>query len=282
MARQISTAAPRRRPRFFRTRRRFGWGWISHLPLPWLGALAVSLALLYVVIRSGTFTVRAISAPGIKGKEMAQIENRCRCLGKSIFVLQPDQLKQRLLGIPALSVRRVTTSLPNHIFVDAVYKPRVAVWRTPEAAYAVASDGQVLQVWKKPFPKHGWKPLPVFDQGYDSQVRKGRRLLVGEHVPVAALTMALNLSMRMPEALRPLVKQYLYRPFTGEIVVGKANWWALMGTDTSSDLDLRLAGLLSVLDRRPPLLLPGKCIDLRSAGAASPGPVIIHVNHSCG
>ncbi len=147
--------------------------------------------------------------------------------------------------------------------------------------YAVAADGQVLQVWKKPFPKHGWKDLPVFDEGYDGVIEKGHRLLVGEHVAVQALEMALNLKSRTPEQLRPLVKGYSYKPFTGGIVVGKTNWWALFGMDRSNNLDFRMAALLGALTHRPPLLAPGQCIDLRQVsleGAQS----YIHPNHNCG
>ena len=265
-----------------RTRRRFGWGRIKQLPLPWLAALACSVALLYLVAFSGTFTVRAIDAPHLAKKDLAQIVARCDCIDHSIFALQTDQIKRRLDGIPALIIDKVEASLPNHVTVIAHYKQRVAIWRTPEAAYAVATDGEVLQVWKKPFPKRGWSGLPVFDEGYDTSIKKGHRLLVGEHVSVDALQMALSLKSRTPGRLKPLVRGYTYKPFTGGIVVGKTNWWALLGMDKSSNLDFRMAVLLRALTQQPPVLTAGHCIDLRQATLPGSPNAYIHSNHNCG
>ncbi len=282
MARPATGASRQPRRRFFRTRRRFGWGAIRQLPVPWIVAIACSIVVLYYVLLSGTFTVRAVDTPRLGKKETAEVLARCECIDKSIFTLQADVIKRRLSGIPALIVDRVETSLPNHVRVIAHYKVRVAIWRTPEAAYAVSSDGQVLQVWKKPFPKSAWKSLPVFDEGYDTVIRKGHRLLVGEHVGVEALQMARSLKSRTPPDLRPLVKGYTYKPFTGEIVVGKTNWWALFGMDRSNNLDFRMAALLGALSHRPPFLAPGQCIDLREANLQGSPPSYIHPNHNCG
>ncbi len=283
MARPAGSVSRQSKRRIFRTHRRFGWGRILQLPLPWIGAVVCSIVLLYVVVFSGTFKVRAIEAPHLAKKDLAQVVDRCQCVDRSIFALQTADIKRRLDGIPALVIDKVVASLPNHVSVFAHYKPRVAVWRTPEAAYAVAADGQVLQVWKKPFPKSGWKRLPVFDEGYDSVIKKGHRLLVGEHVAVQALEMELSLQSRTPAQLKPLVKGYAYKPFTGGIVVGKTNWWALFGMDRSNNLNIRMAALLGVLTHQPPYLSPGQCVDLRQADVqGSPNNSYIHPNHNCG
>jgi hypothetical protein len=282
MARPLNGSSRQPRRRLFRTRRRFGWGRIKRLPLPWMAAVACSIALLYFVVLSGTFTVRAVATPHVAKGEAAQILARCDCVDKSIFTLQTDEIKRRLNGIPALVIDRVSVSLPNNITVIARYKARVAIWRTPEAAYAVATDGEVLQVWKTPFPKQGWKGLPVFDEGYDSVIKKGHRLLVGEHVGVDAIHMALSLKGRTPAELKPLVKGYTFKPFTGGIVVGKTNWWALFGMDRSNNLDFRMKALLGALTSKPPLLAGGRCIDLREANVPGSPLPYIHPNHNCG
>src|SRR5262249_24920775 len=132
------------------------------------------------------------------------------------------------------------------------------------AAYAVDGTGEVLQVWKRPFPHGSWKGLPVFDEGYDSTIKRGKRLLVGESLPADPLTMALAVQSRMPTTLAPLVKSLLYRPFVGVTIIGRANWWALVGMDSSTTLDVRLNTLQAALDQVPPYIGPGDCVDLRS------------------
>jgi len=262
MARPSGPGVRPRRRRIFRTRRRFGWGWVRHLPLLWIGALAVCVFLFYFVVGSGIFSVKKVIAVGLKPREMAQVLDRCQCVGQNIFVVRPDDIRRRLQGIPTLIVKRVYTSMPNNVYVEASYKARAAVWRTPEAAYAVAADGEVLQVWRRPFPH--FSPLPVFDEGYDSTMKKHHRLIIGEHVPAAPLAMALSFRGRVPPALQAQVKGYYYRPFIGITMIGKTNWWALFGLDSSAKLDVRVNTVLAALDHVPPTLGKGDCMDLRA------------------
>jgi hypothetical protein len=279
MARPLGSGSKQRRPRFIRTRRRFGWGWIRQLPLPWMFVFAVCVGMLGYVAESGTFNVRAITAPNLSAKEIAQVTARCDCIGQNIFLVRPNDIKQRLESIPQLVVNRVYTSLPNHLYVEAALKERVAIWRTPEAAYAVASDAEVLQVWKRPFPKTGWKLLPVFDEGYDATVKPGHRLLVGEHVSASALTTALALKSRALPSVRAQVKGYLYQPLSGVILVGRTNWWAVFGTDTSSNLDVRMDDLGAALSRGA--LAKGSCVDLRIVDAQHNTRLTVSRDHSC-
>jgi hypothetical protein len=185
-------------------------------------------------------------------------------MGKNIFTVRPDDVKRRLDGIPTLIVTRVFTTLPNNVHVEATYRRRVAIWRTPEAAYAVAANAEVLQVWRSPFRRNQWKPLPIFDEGYDSSLKKHHRLLVGEHVPAAGLAMALSLRSRIPPQLRTMVKGYSYRPSVGITMIGKTNWWALFGLDSSSKLDQRASIVLAAVTGSRPALKKGGCIDLRA------------------
>jgi hypothetical protein len=277
MARPSGPSVRPRRRRIFRTRRRLGWGWVRHLPLLWIGALAVCAFLFYFVVGSGIFSVKKVVAVGLKPRELAQVMDRCRCVGQNIFVVRPDDIRQRLESIPTLIIKRVYTSMPNNVYVEASYRLRIAVWRTPEAAYAVAADGEVLQIWRKPFPH--FSPLPVFDEGYDGTIKKGHRLLIGEHVPAEPLAMAMSLHRRIPPALQVLVKGYYYRPFIGVTVIGKANWWALFGLDYSAKLDLRINTVIAALATVPPAtaptLRPGDCIDLRAV-------LYMRHDHTCG
>lgn len=275
MAQPRGTNNRPRRQRFFRTRRKIGWGWLRQLPLLWIGAAAVCVFLLYLVAGSGTFSVKSVEAPNLAPKDLAQVVIRCRCLGENIFIVRPNDIQRRLEGLSTLIVTRVYTTIPNVVHVEASYKKRVAIWRTPEAAYAVASDGEVLQVWRHPYPHNHWKPLPIFDEGYDSTIKKHHRLLVGEHVPLVPLTMALSLRTRVPAQLQPLVKGYTYRPIIGITMVGRANWLALLGLDYSSKLDQRLSAVLTALTQVPPTLGRGDCVDLRAT------PYMRH-DHSCG
>ena len=261
MAKPAGRAARPKRRHIFRTRRRFGWGWIRHLPLLWLGALAVCGFLFYFFVGSGYFSVRTVSASNLSQRELDEVNARCQCVGDNIFTLRADDIKQRLEAIPTLNVVRVYTRLPNLVIVEATHKHPVAIWRTPEAAYAVTSDGEVLQVWRKPFPRHLWR-VPVFDEGYDSSVKKGHRLLVGEHISREPLAMALNLRDRIPTDLRVQVRRYYYRPFLGLTLVGRAGWWALFGMDYSPTLDTRITALRGVLAADPPYIGPGDCISL--------------------
>jgi hypothetical protein len=273
MARPSGPSVRPRRRRIFRTRRRLGWGWIRHLPLLWLGALAVCAFLFYFVVGSGIFSVKKVVAVGLKPPELAQVVDRCRCIGQNIFVVRPDDIQKRLESIPTLIIKRVYTSMPNNVYVEAAYRPRVAIWRTPEAAYAVAADGEVLQVWRKPFPH--FHPFPVFDEGYDDTIKKGRRLIIGEHVPADALAMALSLHSRVPPALQSQVKEYYYRPFIGLTLIGTTNWWALFGLDYSAKLDQRVNTVIAALAHVPPIPGPGGCVDLRAV-------LYYRHDHTCG
>jgi hypothetical protein len=264
-----------RRQRFFRTRRKIGLGWLRQLPLLWIGAVAVCVFLLYLVLATGAFSVKTVEAPNLAPKDLAQVIARCQCIGDNIFVVRPDDIQRRLKGLLTLDVNRVYTTIPNTVHVEATYKTRVAIWRTPEAAYAVAADAEVLQVWRHPYPHNHWKPLPIIDEGYDSSIKKHHRLLVGEHVPLVPLTMALSLRSRIPTQLRALVKGYVYRPATGITMVGRTNWWALLGVDYSSRLDQRVSAVLTALTESPPTLGRGDCVDLRAT------PYMRH-DHSCG
>jgi hypothetical protein len=254
---------PRRR-RIIRTRRRFGWGWIRRLPLLWIGAVVVCAFLVYFFAGSGIFSVRTVMADHLAPGDVARITRQCGCVGDNIFMVRSDEIKRRLAAIPTLRIGRVYTRLPNQVIVEATYKRKVAIWRTPEAAYGVDADGEVLQVWKRPFPHWGPMGLPVFDEGYDSTIKRGKRLLVGQSIAVEPLTMALNVRSRLPASLVPLVKGYLYRPFVGITIIGRANWWALVGLDYSSNLDVRLSTLEAALEQVPPYIGPGDCVDLRS------------------
>lgn len=251
---------PRRR--IFSTRLRFGWRWIWRLPLLWMACLALCIGLYAFFIDSPTFKVRAVAAAHLAAGDVENITNLCQCVGQNIFTVQPSDIKLRLDEIPTLLITRVYTRLPNQVIVDGGYRVKVAIWRTPEAAYAVDNTGEVLQVWKLPFPKTGW-PLPVFDEGYDTTFHKGRRLLVGDSIPQAPLTMARQVRSRLPQALLPQVKTFFYRPGAGLILVGKTGWLALLGMDYSSQLNARLSTLQTILSGKHALLQGQDCVDLR-------------------
>jgi hypothetical protein len=275
---------PRRRLfRPFRTRRRFGWGWIRRLPLLWIAALAICVALTYYFAGSGVFRVRTVQAGNVSAKDLAAIRQRCGCIGDNIFVVRPDDIKRRLQTIPTLDVVRVYTRLPNKVFVDARPKQRVAIWRTPEAAYAVDAAGEVLQVWKKPIP-HRWGALPIFDEGYGGGFTKGHRLLVGQYLPKDdPLSFVLSLRAQMPADLQALIKKYVYRRFIGMIVEGKTGWWALFSPD-DGQTGLRIQALQGALlptDGSAVILKPGYCINLRGP-LNSRGYQYYRQDHNCG
>jgi hypothetical protein len=233
-----------------------------------LGALAFCAFLTYYFAGSGVFSVRTVLAENIPLADQALIRARCGCIGDNIFVVRTEVIKQRLMTIPTVDIERVYTRLPNQVVVEARPKRPVAIWRTPEAAYAVNGAGEVLRVWKKPFPKHGWGTLPVFNEGYGGGFRKGHRLLVGQYLPKDdPLGFALTLRASMPADLRAQIKEYLYRRFIGVTVIGTTNWWALF-SPTDGNLALRIQALQQALlpgAGSTAILLPGYCIDLRGA-----------------
>jgi hypothetical protein len=293
MARFNGPAPQGRKRRPLRTRRRFGWGWIRHLPLLWLGALAVCAFLTYFLAGSGFFSVRTVRAGGALSREdIGRITAHCGCLGDNIFVVRADEIKLRLAAqLPTLVFDRVYTRLPNEVVVEGRPKAKVAIWRTPEAAYAVDANGEVLQVWKKPDPATLWKKmpdrwqgLPVFDEGYGGQFMLGHRLLVGDYVGASDLSYALSLGAAMPADLRAAIKQYRFRRYIGITVVGKKKWWALFSErDGVGDIALRVAALQQEWfggNGAPPALHAGGCIDLR--GPLGSHEQYIRPDHHCG
>ena len=231
MALPLGSGAQQRRRRQVRTRRRFGWTWMRHLPLLWLAALAFCAFLTYYVVGSGTFSVRTVRANGgLTPQETAEIEAQCGCIGANIFAVRVAMIERNLARIPTLHVTRVYTRLPNQVIVDAARKTRVAIWRTPEAAYAVDGTGEVLQVWRKDaYPRHGWKRVPVFDEGYDDLFVRGHRLTVGRYLPPGTpLGFALALYTGLPADLRAQVRKYVYRNPVGITVQVAGARWALI------------------------------------------------------
>lgn len=282
MALPLGGGAQLRRRRQVRTRRRFGWTWMRHLPLLWLAALASCAFLTYYVVGSGTFSVRTVRANGtLTSQETAEIEAQCGCVGANIFALRVATIERNLARIPTLQVTRVYTRLPNQVIVDAARKPRVAVWRTPEAAYAVDGTGEVLQVWRKDaYPRHGWKGLPVFDESYDDLFVRGHRLTVGRYLPPGApLAFALTLYTGLPMDLRSQVRKYVYRDPVGITVQVAGARWALFSPADDS-LTLRIAALVQVVQPDATVQLPsGYCFDLRGTLGKSQ---VFSPNSRCG
>src|SRR5215470_2028407 len=112
MARPTGPLVRPRRRRIFRTRRRFGWGWIRGLPLLWMGAVAVCGFLVFFFAGSGIFSVRTVLAGHLAPGDVATITQRCGCIGDNIFMVRSDVIKQRLETIPTLRINRVYTRLP--------------------------------------------------------------------------------------------------------------------------------------------------------------------------
>jgi hypothetical protein len=284
MARPTGPLLRQQRRRPVRTRRRFGWGWIRHLPLLWIGALAVCAFLTYFFAGSGVFSVRTVLASNMSPAELAQIRQRCNCIGDNIFVVRADEIKRRLAAIPTVEVERVYTRLPNQVVVVARPKAKVAIWRTPEASYAVDGSGEVLQVWRtRPFPRD-WKGLPVFYEGYDGNFARGHRLVVGQSLPHdAPLAFAVSLHAAMPADLQALIRKYVYSRYIGITVEGVTNWWALFSPNDGS-MDQRVEALHQALlptDGSAPLLPAGYCIDLRGA-LSSREYQYMRADHRCG
>ncbi len=283
MASPTGRLARPRRKRVFRTRRKIGWTWLRQLPLLWLAAVGGCLFLLYFFVGSGYFSVRTVNAGNLTPSDLNTVITRCRCVGDNIFTLRADVIRKRLDGIPSLIVQRVYTRLPNQIVVQAVYKPRVAIWRTPEAAYAVASDGQVLRVWRSPFPKHAWDGEAIFDEGYDSTVKKGKRLVVGEHVGLPPLTVGLSLRNRIPAALRARGEDLslsadhrLYRRREGRLV-GAVRHGHLPAVGQRPDQRLA-SGWLNATPPAQPDLGSGDCVDLRDPNMKN---LYMRQDHNC-
>lgn len=257
MARASGSLPQAKRRRVFRTRRRFGWGWLRRLPLLWLGTLVACAFLVYFFVGSGTFSVRTVRASNLSPADVQAITERCRCLGANIFVVRSDDIKRRLAeGLPTLVVQRVYTRLPNQVVVEAYHKRIVVLWRTPDAVYGVDSTGEVLRVWKRPFPRHWGYPI------YDDTERRAHRLLVGQSIVAEPLAMALNLGARLPASLKSQIKGYLYAPFIGFTLRSRTGWWALFGMDYSGALDAHIAALQQAL-ATPGVMPPQGCIDLR-------------------
>lgn len=282
MALPLGGGAQLHRRRQVRTRRRFGWAWMRHLPLLWLAALAFCAFLTYYVVGSGTFSVRTVRANGVlTSQETAEIEAQCGCIGANIFAVQVAMIERNLARIPTLQVTRVYTRLPNQVIVYAARKTRVAIWRTPEAAYAVDGTGEVLQVWRKDaYPRHGWKGVPVFDEGYDDLFVRGHRLTVGRYLPPGTpLGFALALYTGLPADLRAQVRKYVYRNPVGITVQVAGARWALF-SPADDNLAPRIAALEQVVQPDAAVqLLRGYCFDLRGTLGKSQ---VFSPNSRCG
>jgi len=282
MALPLGGGSQMRKRRQVRTRRRFGWTWMRHLPLLWLAALAFCAFLTYYVVGSGTFSVRTVRANGaLTSQETAEIEAQCGCIGANIFAVRVAMIERNLARIPTLQVTRVYTRLPNQVIVDAARKTRVAIWRTPEAAYAVDGTGEVLQVWRKDaYPRHGWKGVPVFDEGYDDLFVRGHRSTVGRYLPPGTpLGFALALYTGLPADLRAQVRKYVYRNPIGITVQVVGARWALF-SPADDNLALRIVALEQVVQPNAAVqLLRGYCFDLRGTLGKSQ---VFSPNSRCG
>ncbi len=128
-------AGPRRASRGFSPRRA-------------LAALAMlaTAGLIWGAVASPVFGVKTVEIEGadLSGDDAVRAALALPAPPPNAFTVATDQLRDRLLALPAVSDAEVHVGLPGTLEVRVIERRPVLAWRRGEALYLVDGDGRVL------------------------------------------------------------------------------------------------------------------------------------------
>jgi hypothetical protein len=207
--------------------------------VPWL-RIALFLAAVgaaYYLFVSSTFAVQQVEALGDAHLPLAQLEQECHCLGKNIFLLQPDSIRRRLATIPTLVVDDVYGRLPNRLVVEAHFKKPDMIWHSRDGYFLADAQGELFA------RAVGRSTLPVIT------VKKTDHLTIGRFVDAGAMLTVRGLIRYLPPSLRSLVSDFYYSDFSGVTIATKHKWLATFGWLTPPVLQERIIILQFMLQQ---------------------------------
>ncbi|MGN6359555.1 MAG: cell division protein FtsQ/DivIB [Thermomicrobiales bacterium] len=140
-ARQQPTPTGRRRAHARAGRWRAAWrgGRLAAL----LAALALSGVLGYLLI-AGAFSVRQLDSSGTALTTPAELAVTGGALGQNIFAVDPQDVAQRLVGLPAIQHAEVSLALPDRLVVRVVERQPALVWQVGADRFLLDASGMVI------------------------------------------------------------------------------------------------------------------------------------------
>jgi len=207
------------------------WSWTPSQVFS-LVVLVGSIGLLVAALAAGRLRVYTAEVQGNHMVPASEIYRASRVDGQVIFQVNRTIAEKAIVrALPFISKARVSTRLPAEVTITVQEREPVAVWESGTMRYAVDVEGILIPAESVP----GGTPL--------IQALDGRPIQPGEHVPVAAVNLVLQL-----RALLPNVSTYQFQLERGVGFKTAQGWPVWLGT-RPDNLEVRIQ-TLAVLVRQ--------------------------------
>lgn len=187
-----------------------------------IAALLLAVAALGAILGGG-FRVRSVEVQG-SGLPVAAIVQTSSVVGDNLFTVRSDQVAARLARLPAITVVRVSTELPDRVVIVARRRAAVAAWQPPSGLELLAADGTPIGQVKS-------TKLPV---------------VVGAVHPSAAQLAAVRYARH---SLGAKIAAYRIGPVFGLTIAGQDGWIARVGSGAPQTMVMRVATLGALLEK---------------------------------
>jgi cell division protein FtsQ len=176
-------------------------------------------------LRGPWLRVAEVNVPGVAAVPATLVQERADVLGRSMLLVDPNKLAQRVAALPRVREAKVERLWPRTVRVSIVEREPWAVWTQAGRSYLVDQDGHLLEEASAP----GLWTI----RGLDAA-----SLSIGGRVDPGALRLAQRLAEAVPAALGAPVQGFEYLERAGLVVItsrGRARF------DTEADFDYKLA-----------------------------------------
>lgn len=208
----------------------------------------VLLAVIVVAFNLPQLKVTQVEIVGGKALDINRVKASLRLDGQNLLAIDAPMIEKMLRQQPAVKAVTVRRQWPNKVIVQVEERRPVAIWQTPEGAFAVDEEGYVIS------EAQAQGPLPAI-------VAQEGGLRVGSRVPQGVMGLSKDIISRMPRESGAQPRQFQYSTSLGLAVVTDQGWKAIFGDDR--DLDFKMATLAVVLRTAKERKLAFQQIDLR-------------------
>jgi cell division protein FtsQ len=237
--------------------RRRGGDWlrafVRALPrLTYLLLLILSSWLLYYSLNSPYFAASEIVVSGTRQIPAERVQSVTEVMGSNLLLLQPEGIARSVRSIVAVRDVGVTLAMPGRVEITVAERMPLAQWQTEDGTFLVDREGVVFG------DETPSSPLPVVVDLDGPALELGSRIDSG--VLAAVETLRKGLSTRLGAEQR----HFDYSRSTGIVVPFEEGLRVVFGD--ASDLDAKLASLLSIQDHLKSADARAEIIDLRFKG----------------
>jgi len=239
--------------------------------------LAAEVVALGMALTVPAFQVRAVTVTGTQLLETDTVAGAAAVPHRSIFALDADTVRARLMNVPWIADASVTTELPNTVRISVVERAPLLRVRRGGADVLVAGNGATMPAPANTFQR--WSSIPaVIDD------RPG----APQSVSASLAQLLATIAKRFPGVFGTSVAAYTWGTDDVFSIWSTAGWRAVIGHLDTADSVVAVPGQLSALAAlrgQVDLAHPAfGYIDLENAAAPSIGgtpgvpPAVLSVN----